>query len=159
LNFPAIRSFALSILPNTKSMWVRFGVVMKVSQLFVALGVLVAGSSSGFTAENTSDGFNWSGFYIGAYGAYREGTSKSEVAVDAQPSDPFPGIHAGYLTGNVILGLEGDASWADLDDDIRIGPAQVTQDFDNIASVRARIGLPFENTLLFANVGWAWADT
>ena len=134
---------------------------MKVFQLFVALGVLVAGSSSGFTAENTGDGFNWSGFYIGAYGAYGEGTSKSDVAVDAHPSDPFPGIHAGYLFdfGNVILGLEGDASLADLDDDIRIGPAQVTQDFDNIASVRARIGLPVDNTLFFANVGWAWADT
>jgi len=137
---------------------------MKVSRFLVAFSALCIATTGGLAAESmdpSGGGYNWAGFYLGAYGAYGEGTSESDVAVDAHPSDPFPGIHAGYLFdfGNVILGLEGDASLADLDDDIRIGPAQVTQDFDNIASVRARIGLPVDNTLLFANAGWAWADT
>jgi outer membrane immunogenic protein len=138
--------------------------MMKAKRVFVAFSALLAGVSTAFSAEATdrSDGgYNWAGFYIGVYGAYGEGTSESDVAQDAHPSDPFPGIHAGYLFDfdHVILGLEGDASLADLDDDISSGGALLTQDFDNIASIRARIGLPIANTLLFANVGWAWADT
>jgi outer membrane immunogenic protein len=118
-------------------------------------------TTSVFSAEasdSSHSGFDWSGFYIGAYVAYGEGTSKSDVTQDAHPSDPFPGIHAGYFVDfdRVILGLEGDASLADLDDDL---PSGLTQDFDNIASVRARVGLPIDNTLLLANAGWAWADT
>jgi outer membrane immunogenic protein len=137
---------------------------MKAIKSLVVFGALLAGTSSVLGAESidTSDsGYNWSGFYLGVYAAYGEGTSKSDVAVDAHPSDPFGGIHAGYLLDfdSVIFGLEGDVSLADLDDDISNGGALVTQDFDNIASVRARIGLPIDNTLLFANAGWAWADT
>ena len=136
---------------------------MRVFRLLVALSALLAGINPAFSADTTEasdEGFNWAGFYIGVYGAYGEGTSKSDVAVDAHPSDPFPGVHAGYLFdfGSVIFGLEGDASLADLDDDIVSG-GLVTQDFDNIASVRARVGLPFDRALLFASVGWSWADT
>ena len=134
---------------------------MKVSQLFVALGILVAGSGTGFADDQSGGGFDWSGFYIGAYGAYGEGSSKSAVAVDAHPSDPFFGIHGGYLfdLGDVVVGLEGDASLADLDDDIPSGGALLTQDFDNIAAIRARVGVPIEKALLFASAGWSWADT
>ncbi len=134
---------------------------MKVSPFLVAFSALSMATTSGLAAESmdpSDGGYNWAGFYLGVYGAYGEGTSKSDVAPDAHPSDPFPGIHAGYLLdlGNVLLGLEGDASLSDLDDDL---PSGLTQDFDNIASVRARIGLPIDSTLLFTNVGWAWADT
>jgi outer membrane immunogenic protein len=134
---------------------------VKVSPFLVAFSALSMATTSGLAAESmdpSDGGYNWAGFYLGVYGAYGEGTSKSDVAPDAHPSDPFPGIHAGYLLdfGNVILGLEGDASLSDLDDDL---PSGLTQDFDNIASVRARIGLPIDSTLLFTNVGWAWADT
>ena len=134
---------------------------MKANRFLVALSAILMGTTSAFSAEpidSSESGYDWAGFYIGVYGAYGEGTSESDVAQDAHPSDPFPGIHAGYLFDfdKVILGLEGDASLADLDDDLSSG---VTQDFDNIASVRARIGLPMDNTLLFANAGWAWADT
>ena len=137
---------------------------MKVRHFFVAFSALCMATTGGLAADSMdpSDGANnWAGFYLGVYGAYGEGTSESDVAQDAHPSDPFPGVHAGYLfdLGNVILGLEGDASLADLDDDISDGGALLTQDFDNIASVRARVGLPIDNTLLFTNVGWAWADT
>ncbi|HUQ38313.1 MAG TPA: outer membrane beta-barrel protein [Aestuariivirga sp.] len=137
--------------------------MMKLNLLLVAFSALLAGISPAFSAETTDysdESYDWAGFYLGVYGAYGEGTSKSDVAVDAHPSDPFPGIHAGYLFNldSVILGVEGDASLADLDDDIVSG-GLVTQDFDNIASVRARVGLPIDNTLLFANAGWAWADT
>jgi outer membrane immunogenic protein len=135
--------------------------IMKVSHFLVAFSALCMATTSGRAAEymDVPDvGYDWAGFYLGVYGAYGEGTSESDVAPDAHPSDPFPGIHAGYLfdLGNVIVGLEGDASLSDLDDDL---PSGLTQDFDNIASVRARIGLPVDSTLLFANVGWAWADT
>ena len=135
--------------------------IVKVSHVLVAFSALCMATTSGRAAESmdTPDvRYDWAGFYLGVYGAYGEGTSESDVAPDAHPSDPFPGVHAGYLIdlGDVIVGLEGDASLADLDDDL---PSGLTQDFDNIASVRARLGLPVDNTLLFANVGWAWADT
>jgi outer membrane immunogenic protein len=137
---------------------------MTVCKLFVALAAFVATSGAVYAAENSVpsvEDFDWSGFYVGVYGAYGEGASKSDVSLDVHPADPFPGIHAGYLFdfGQVVLGVEGDASLADLDDDIRSGGGQITQDIDSIASVRARIGLPINNTLLFANAGWAWAET
>lgn len=134
---------------------------MNFSRTFAAVGILFAASSNAFAAENSGSGFNWSGFYVGTYWAYGEGTSKSAVAVDAHPTGQFLGIHGGYLfdLDHVVLGLEGDASLADLDDDIIDGGAHLTQDFDNIAAVRARVGVPIDNALLSVSAGWSWADT
>jgi outer membrane immunogenic protein len=113
-------------------------------------------------AAGSSDaGYDWSGPYLGVYAAYGEGLSETSGIIDAHPSDPFGGIHAGYLFDfdQFVLGVEGDASLADLDADIGSGADFVTQDIDNLASVRARIGLPMNKALLFVSGGWAWADT
>ena len=73
---------------------------MKVNRFLAALSALFVGINPAFSADTAAafdEGFNWTGFYIGVYGAYGKGTSESDVAQDAHPSDPFPGIHAGYL--------------------------------------------------------------
>lgn len=137
---------------------------MKRSWILFAFASLFTGTSAAFAADAAlpSDaGFDWSGLYIGVYGAYGMGDSKADGVADAHPSDPFLGIHAGYLFNfdRFVAGIEGDVSLADLDDDIGSGASFITQDVDNIASLRARIGLPIDRALLFASAGWSWADT
>ena len=55
---------------------------------------------------------NWTGFYLGAMGGYaQENTSDIGTL-----SGGFAGGTAGYnwQTGNIVLGLEADAAWADV---------------------------------------------
>jgi outer membrane immunogenic protein len=112
-------------------------------------------------AANDREFPDWSGFYIGAYGAYGFGDTRSSDNNDSKPQDPYPGIHAGYSLEleNIVIGIEGDLSLADLDGDTGSGAGLVSQDIDNIAAISGRIGLPFDNMLVFASAGWSWADS
>jgi outer membrane immunogenic protein len=137
---------------------------MRTKRILAAFAAFFAGASAAFAADaiQPSDaGVDWSGLYIGVYGAYGIGDSTAEGVEDAHPSDPFSGIHVGYLFNfdRFVVGIEADASLADLDDDIGSGASFITQDFNSIASISARIGVPIDNALLFVNAGWSWADT
>lgn len=112
-------------------------------------------------AANGLESPDWSGFYIGAYGAYGFGDTRSSDNNDSKPQDPYPGIHAGYALEleKIVIGIEGDISLADLDGDTGSGAGFVSQDIDNIAAIRGRIGLPFDNILVFMSAGWSWADS
>jgi outer membrane immunogenic protein len=121
-------------------------------------GVDIACAAENAPATNSS---GWTGFYVGAYGAYGFGDTRSSDNIDSNPQDPYPGIHAGYELefDSVVMGIEGDLSLADLDGDTGSGAGFVSQDIDNIAAVNGRIGLPFDNMLFFASAGWSWADS
>ena len=124
-------------------------------------GINVAYADENASATNGIDGPDWTGFYIGAYGAYGFGNTHSSDNMDSDPEDPYPGIHAGYTfeLEKFVIGIEGDLSLADLDGDTGSGAGFVSQDIDNIAAVSGRIGLPFDNILVFMSAGWSWADS
>jgi outer membrane immunogenic protein len=131
--------------------------------VFIVLlsSVNIAYAAENARATNGLESSNWTGFYIGAYGAYGFGDTRSSDNNDSKPQDPYPGIHAGYTLEleKVVIGIEGDLSLADLDGDTGSGAGFVSQDIDNIAAISGRIGLPFENMLVFLSAGWSWADS
>ena len=70
---------------------------------------------------------NWSGFYLGAMGGYAQENSSGIGTL----SGGFAGGTAGYnwQMGNVVLGIEADAAWADVGATVGLfgGLASVTQ--------------------------------
>jgi outer membrane immunogenic protein len=135
--------------------------------------------------------FSWTGFYIGAHGGY--GWGESEFS-DSDSVD-FPGAYDdlgygsadanydtdGWLAGGQIgfnyqidqfvIGVEADASWADIDgkgkyylneDDlagscVRQNDACTTT-IDALGTITARLGVAFDRALFYVKGGAAWAN-
>jgi len=99
---------------------------------------------------------NWTGFYLGAMGGYAK-----ENADDFALSGGFAGGTAGYnwQTGNVVLGLEADAAWADVGATVGVpGLASADYTIRAMGTVRGRVGYAFDSVLLYGTGGYAWSD-
>jgi len=100
---------------------------------------------------------NWTGFYVGAMGGYAQENS-SDVG---QLSGGFAGGTVGYnwQAGNLVLGLEADAAWADVGATLGIaGLASVDYTIRSMGTVRGRIGYAFDQVLVYGTGGYAWSD-
>jgi len=99
---------------------------------------------------------NWTGFYIGAMGGYaKENTSFAPVG------GGFAGGTLGYnfQSGAVVFGIETDAAWSDISATIGApGIATLSTKFEEIGTVRGRIGYAFDQVLLYGTGGYAWAN-
>jgi outer membrane immunogenic protein len=116
--------------------------------------------------------FSWTGFYIGAtVGGVSLSTTSTEACDGCSPltsqNNLGGGVIAGgtlgynYQTGQLVLGLEGDFSYAGAqsnftDDFHRIfGKSQLT----DLGTARVRLGYtPWDRTLLYVTGGLAWGD-
>ena len=103
----------------------------------------------------------WSGVYIGAHG----GAAWADVDVTNVGSFDTNratfGGHAGYslALGNIVLGIEGDASHAGTSTDLAVAAGgTATVETDWAGSVRGRLGLAVGPALLYATAGWAWSN-
>ena len=73
-----------------------------------------------------------------------------------------------YQAGLFVAGLEGDYSWSDLNDSYSfIDPVEDAPNVDaarfnsrirNLASIRGRFGIAADRALVYATLGWGWAD-
>ena len=122
--------------------------------------------------------FTWTGFYIG--GQVGGGWGDHTVThVDASPTfpagfvqnsinptGPLGGVYGGYnyQWGQFVLGIDGDYSWADLtdrgSDHSPLIAGRVASHDDKIkwvATVTGRVGYAWNNAMLFAKGGGAWA--
>src|SRR5690348_5341502 len=82
---------------------------------------------------------NWGGFYIGAMGGYAQENSDGLGTL----SGGFAGGTAGYnwQMGNVVLGIEADAAWADVGATVGIvGLASASSTIRDMGTVRGRVG-------------------
>lgn len=100
---------------------------------------------------------NWTGFYLGAMGGYASENSDGIGSI----SGGFAGGTGGYnwQFGNVVLGLEADAAWADVG--ARVGNpaiAAVETRIRDMGTVRGRVGYAFDQVLIYGTAGYAWAD-
>ncbi|OCK57045.1 porin family protein [Bradyrhizobium sp. LMTR 3] len=95
---------------------------------------------------------NWTGFYIGAMGGYAQENSDGIGTL----SGGFAGGTVGYnwQMGNVVLGIEADAAWADVGATIGLLESR-TRD---MGTVRGRVGYAFDQVLVYGTGGYAWAD-
>jgi outer membrane immunogenic protein len=98
---------------------------------------------------------NWSGFYLGAMGGYAQ-QNDSTLGL-GEVKGGFAGGTLGYnwQTGNLVLGVEADAAWADVG--FNVGNVFETRIRD-MGTVRGRIGYTFDQVLIYGTGGYAWAD-
>ena len=111
--------------------------------------------------------WSWTGCYVGVQVGYGWGRTRHDFDNGA-PSDTsnttgaLGGGHLGcnYQTANIVFGVEGDIEGANLNGTFTnltgitsTGSARMKAD----ASVRGRVGVAFDRSLLYATGGWAWA--
>lgn len=129
----------------------------------------LASSMSAYAADIQSPSPNWNGPYIGlAAGVSDQDAEWTDLADDwFNGSDDFGstsaifGVYAGYNfdQGPFVFGLEGDFSGA-LNSDKGSGPTYDEKYFNDLnwlGSLRARVGMPFDSTLLYVTGGAALA--
>jgi outer membrane immunogenic protein len=130
--------------------------------------------------------YNWSGFYIGGHigGLWgdKDWTDLSPGLIPvADGSHEVSGFLAGgqigfnWQAGNWVFGIEGQASWTNADDSHSSGALGVTcfpgggilgpiggttcaTEMNWLGSVAGRIGYAFNNVLLYAKGGFAFAN-
>jgi outer membrane immunogenic protein len=121
--------------------------------------------------------FSWSGWYIGANGGYAWGGSNGQIpysdtagitALTQGFSDSgwFGGGQIGFnqQNGHSVWGLEADIQGSDIKDNFSVvvpnAPAGISgnQKIDYFGTVRGRIGLAYDRTLLYATGGWAYGS-
>lgn len=112
--------------------------------------------------------FNWSGFYIGVQLGYGWGQSTHSFNNGAPTDNSAPGgvLAGGHLgvnwqTGALVFGVEGDIEYANLTGSFvnltgstSVGSANMTWD----GSIRGRLGLAMDRSLLYVTAGWAVAQ-
>ena len=127
--------------------------------LFIIAIVLSASNALGQSAP----AYEWSGIYVGAHaggGAARfdftrgsaaaVGTPGTKLDFDGAMFGPVTGIN--FQDGVFVYGLEGDASFGDLDGRNRVFTLP-SIDIEAIGTVRARAGFAIDNVLVFATAG------
>lgn len=113
---------------------------------------------------------DWSGFYVGAHVGYGEGyydgiweaSSDDYNASDLDLSGIVGGLHAGFnhQIDSIVLGIEGDITFVDWSDSQTksSGYEVMSGDVNFLASLRGRVGIAFDNVLLFGTGGIAVSD-
>lgn len=109
--------------------------------------------------------YNWTGFYIGVVGGagWADSSHTDGVGTNSGKFNQNGGTVGGTLgynwqAGNIVFGLEGDLSWADITGS---SGACITSCFTTIRSidtVRGRVGMAFDNWLPYITGGAAIAN-
>jgi outer membrane immunogenic protein len=100
--------------------------------------------------------YNWTGFYLGAMGGY----AQENASGDPKMKGGFVGGTVGYnwQTSNIVFGLEADGAWADVNASATALGITVASKTDALGTVRGRVGVAFDQVLLYATGGYAWID-
>ena len=155
---------------------------MKTTLLGGVAAIAMFAVASGATPVAAQEPFDWTGFYIGAHvGAgeadYDGGRDLLDppAAILADDLD-IGGIAAGGHVGfnyqfdsplgegqDLVVGIEGDATWTDwrdaqLEDVGESSLEGIIGDVNLLASVRARLGVAFDDYLVYATGGVAFSD-
>lgn len=121
-------------------------------------------------APIVSPATNWSGFYVGAMGGYGwsnsvsasiPGVGGATVNTDALKGG-FGGGTIGYnwqMPGSqFVWGLEVDAAGGSIGSSQAVGAVILRDRINALGSVTGRAGVAFDNVLLYAKGGYAWAN-
>jgi outer membrane immunogenic protein len=100
---------------------------------------------------------DWSGFYIGAVGGYGSEDTSDPLGIKGG----FGGGTVGYnwQFGTVVIGIEGDGAYGDISSSATADGVSATAKLDSLATVRGRVGVAFDQILLYGTGGVAVADT
>jgi outer membrane immunogenic protein len=125
-------------------------------------------------APGPAPAYDWSGFYVGAFGGGGFGNHNLNNALGPAGFANFTvnytstGAVAGgelgynYQSGNIVFGVEGDYAWADINgNDATQTPTPAAVDATKLraaATFRARGGIAVDRFLLFFTGGWAHGE-
>ena len=132
-------------------------------------------SSQTAAAQGASSARSWTGCYLGAHAGALWGRTDhgvdSKVSVnpayqrDVKFSDFTAGAHLGcnYQIDRWVLGIEGDLSWAPVDDSMVVfSDATTIQTYrdklDRYGTIRGRIGIAEDRWHLFGTAGIAFSN-
>jgi outer membrane immunogenic protein len=109
--------------------------------------------------------FSWTGLYLGMQGGYGWGKeSYTDNIFGAVNHSAQGGIFGGvlgyrYQIGQLVLGVEGTGSWADITDTVSAGGFSENLKARSIYTATGQIGwAALPQTLLYAKGGWAGAS-
>ena len=151
------------------------------TRIFAAIAILVAATFSVQADEPN----RWSGPYLGVHAGYgwsafdgsmiyTDATDGDGFDADAKTIDAEGGIAGGqvgfnFQNGSIVWGIEADASWSDISGDATFLPYPVNYpangspawafetSIDWLATVRGRLGIAADRTLIYGTGGIAWA--
>jgi outer membrane immunogenic protein len=127
----------------------------------------------------TAPSYDWSGFYIGAFGgggwgnhninnATGPATSFANYTANYSSQGGVAGGEAGYnlQSGNIVVGIEADGFWSGMRGNdaaaVAAGAFPIASvDADNLrwgGTLRARGGIAVDRWMLFFTGGWAFGD-
>jgi len=112
------------------------------------------------------EAFNWTGLYLGGVIGYGWGTK--DVFDPAEPEDtgfyPVSGLLGGVEAGfnwqasHLVLGIEGDLTWAGISGNGLIdNDDPIATRINFLATLTGRLGLAWDQALLYLEGGAAWA--
>lgn len=106
----------------------------------------------------SSASYNWTGCYAGAHGG--AGVLKDSYAVSAGGGALAGGqVGCNYQIGQIVLGLEGEATWSALSDKLQFMNSGFASDFAGrnrwSADVAARAGVAIDRALIYSKLGVA----
>jgi len=109
-------------------------------------------------------GYDWTGFYVGGHVGYgwanKNWTDGFGLFNISHDSDGFLGgaqVGLNYQIGQIVLGVEGDFSWANLSGGTTAFASTFNTDVDWTSTLTGRIGLAFDRWLVYGKGGVAWA--
>lgn len=112
---------------------------------------------------NPAPVYSWQGFYVGTHSGFGWGGSLSAPPFNVQtdPDGFFGGIQIGYnwmFSPSWVLGVQADISAADIHGQgTFLGFIPVQSKLSRFATLRARVGYTWDQALLYATGGLAWA--
>ncbi len=143
--------------------------VVVVQKILAATVAALALSTASFAEEAVDgaeavQGFDWSGFYVGASVGWAEMDPQSTKPNLLQPKSEGieTGLHAGYdlRFGYVLAGVVGEISASDTEAATSCANPlfRCSAESDWTASLRARAGVPIGRFLGYVTGGLAWMD-
>lgn len=158
---------------------------MKISSVLVASAAVFAISTSAHAADAVvysepspapaamDAAYNWTGFYLGAFGGVTTGDydfsgtdGVDTIDLSVSGSGFLGGAQVGYdhQMGQIVLGAVADIAWTNHEAEISasvpgFGTAEVESTLDYLGTVRARAGYAMDEFLVYAHGGFAYGKT
>jgi outer membrane immunogenic protein len=115
-------------------------------------------------AASVAEARGWTGFYVGGNVGYVDADVdfNGPVASDLDDDGFIGGVQAGYnwQFNNIVLGLEADIQFADIDQSDEIVPGFVTyrSELNYLGTFRGRLGYAFGRVLPYVTGGLAYGE-
>jgi outer membrane immunogenic protein len=134
----------------------------------IAIWAVIGGTDGAYAQRATSvpPPVNWTGYYLGGHIGWGEGSFSSTmhtVTSKTSPSGVLGGVHVGqnWQRNTFVFGWEADISatgWSRSASNFSTAGRTYTGKHKLLATLRGRLGMTFDRTLLYATGGLAYTQ-